>query len=140
MSTEEPSAGLAEPESIWTPERLIQTEELEAGDGRTPLFAVVEHVPSGKLCGLTVFSVPAEISRVVAQEDTLVMPGHRGHRLGMLMKIANLLQLQRDLPGHPAITTFNAEENRPMLDVNEAVGFVPMGYEGAWKKVLAHHG
>lgn len=137
MSTEEPSAGLAEPESVWTPERLIEAEELEAGDGRTSLFAVVEHVPTGRLCGLTTFSVPAEISRVIAQEDTLVMPGHRGHRLGTLLKLANLLQLQRDLPGHPAITTFNAEENRPMLDVNEAVGFVPMGYEGAWKKVLA---
>jgi GNAT superfamily N-acetyltransferase len=140
MSTEEPSAGLDEPESIWTPERLVQTEELEDGNGRTSLFAVVEHLPTGKLCGLTMFSVPVEVARVVAQEDTLVMPEHRGHRLGMLMKIANLRQLQRDLPGHPAITTFNAEENRPMLDVNEAVGFVPMGYEGAWKKILAPNG
>jgi GNAT superfamily N-acetyltransferase len=136
MSTEEPSAGLEEPESVWTPERITQTEELEAVNGRTSLFTVVEHLPTGRLCGLTMFSVPAETTRVVSQEDTLVMPAHRGHRLGTSMKIGNLLQLQRDLPGHPAITTFNAEENRPMLDVNEAVGFRPMGYEGAWKKVL----
>lgn len=136
MSTEEPSAGLEEPESVWTQERLIQTEELAAGDGRTSLFAVVEHVPAGRLCGLTMLSVPSETTRVVTQEDTLVMPEHRGHRLGTLMKIANIIQLQRDLLGHPAITTFNAEENRPMLDVNEAVGFVPIGYEGAWKKML----
>ncbi|MET3805573.1 GNAT superfamily N-acetyltransferase [Nakamurella sp. UYEF19] len=136
MSTEEPSAGLEEPESVWTPERITQTEELQAGDGRISLFAVVEHLPTGRLCGLTVLSVPAESSRVVSQEDTLVMPAHRGHRLGTWMKIANLRQLQRDHPGHSAITTFNAEENRPMLDVNEAVGFLPMGYEGAWKKLL----
>jgi len=114
----------------------METEEMEAGNGRTSLFAVVEHVPTGRLCGLTLLSVPAEAGRVVAQEDTLVMPGHRGHRLGTLMKLANLLQLQRDLPGHPAITAFNAEENRPMLDVNEAVGFVAMGYAGAWKKIV----
>lgn len=136
MSTEEPSAGLNEPESVWTPERIMEAEELEAGDGRTSLFTVAEHVPTGKLCGLTMFSVPGETTRVVSQEDTLVMPEHRGHRLGTLLKISNLVQLQRDLPGHPAITTFNAEENRPMLDVNEAVGFVATGYEGAWMKTL----
>lgn len=136
MSTEQPSAGLEEPESVWTQERLVQTEELAADDGRTSLFAVVEHVPTGRLCGLTTLLVPAQTTRVVAQDDTLVMPEHRGHRLGTLMKIANIIQLQRDFPGRPAITTFNAEENRPMLDVNEAVGFVPIGYEGAWKKVL----
>lgn len=136
MSSEEPSAGLEEPESVWTEERIMETEELEAGSSRFHLYAVIEHVPTGRLCGMTVLSVPAETTRVVGQEDTLVMPEHRGHRLGTILKIANILKLQRDHPGHPAITTFNAEENRPMLDVNEAVGFVPMGYEGAWKKLV----
>jgi len=64
------------------------------------------------------------------------VPGHRGRRLGMLLKLANIEHLQRLRPGHPAIVTYNAEENRHMLDVNEAVGFVPIGREGAWKKTL----
>jgi hypothetical protein len=34
------------------------------------------------------------------------------------------------------IYTFNAAENRPMLAVNEAVGFTPAGVEGAWRKEL----
>ena len=85
----------------------------------------------------TELGVPAEPDRPVSQNDTIVLKGHRGHRLGMLLKAANIRNLQSTAPGHPSIITFNAEENRHMLDVNEAVGFEPMGYEGAWKKVLA---
>ena len=55
----------------------------------------------------------------------------------MLVKLANLRQLERRHPGRAAVTTFNAEENRHMLRVNEELGFVPMGYEGAWKRVAA---
>ena len=53
-----------------------------------------------------------------------------------LLKVENLLALERTLPGRPSVLTWNAEENRAMLDVNEAVGFVPIGYEGAWRKDL----
>ena len=61
---------------------------------------------------------------------------HRGHRLGMLLKVANLRTSREAAPGHPSVLTWNAEENRAMLDVNEAVGFVPIGDEGAWRKDL----
>ncbi len=61
---------------------------------------------------------------------------HRGHRLGMLLKVENLLALERLAPGRPAVLTWNACENRPMLDVNDAVGFVAIGYEGAWRRDL----
>jgi hypothetical protein len=54
----------------------------------------------------------------------------------MLVKVLNLAHLDRVAPGHPSVITYNAEENRHMLVVNEAVGFVPIGYEGVWKKEL----
>jgi len=135
MSTDAPSAGLEEPEDAWTAERIAVEEEAFAAGPRTALTAVVEHLPSGRLAGFTVLSVPAELSRAVHQEDTLVLTEHRGHRLGMLLKVANLQGLEAERPGHPSVITFNAEENRHMLDVNEALGFVPLGYEGAWKRV-----
>jgi GNAT superfamily N-acetyltransferase len=136
MSVEEPSAGLEEPEDVWTVERLVADEARFETSPRTLLVCAVEHLPSGHLAGFTTLSVPAETDRSVSQGDTLVLREHRGHRLGMLIKLANLVELQRRMRGHPSIITFNAEENRHMLDVNEAVGFAPIGYEGAWRKDL----
>ena len=133
MSTDAPTAGLDEPEDVVTVERLLAMEEAHAASPRSMLTAAAEHVPSGRLAGFTSLSVPIESDRAVHQDDTLVLREHRGHRLGMLLKIANLVHLQRERPGHPSVVTFNAEENRYMLDVNEAVGFEPMGYEGAWR-------
>lgn len=136
MSTDAPAAGMDAGEETWTVERVIDYEDKQAASPRRQLVAAVEHVPSGSLVGYTELSVPPEPGRAVSQEDTIVMREHRGHRLGMLLKIANIEHLARTYPGHPSITTFNAEENRHMLAVNEAVGFVPVAYEGAWKKLL----
>ncbi|MCU1439688.1 MAG: family N-acetyltransferase [Rhodoglobus sp.] len=138
MSTDAPTAGLEEPQDVWTVERLIEADERnERMNPRRRLTAAVEHVPSGTLAGFTVLSVPPQKHRAVDQYATLVLREHRGHRLGMLMKVANLQHLARVAPGHPAVITFNAEENRHMLDVNEAVGFVPIANESAWRKDLA---
>jgi hypothetical protein len=51
----------------------------------------------------------------------------------MLLKIDNIETVTRLYPGHPSISTTNAEENSFMLAVNEAVGFVPIAYAGVWK-------
>ena len=136
MSTDAPSAGLETPEDPWTVERVIDEDRATAAGPRPYLIAVVEHVPTGQLAGYTTLAVPAEVERPVHQHDTLVLREHRGNRLGMLLKVANIDQLQQRYPWHPSIITFNAEENRYMLDVNEAVGFVPFAYEGAWLKKL----
>ena len=136
MGTDAPYAGLEPETSVWTAERVRDEDDrLEAGP-RTMLTVAVEHVPTGTLAGFSELSVPAQSGRSVEQHDTLVLSEHRGKRLGMLLKAANLIRLQELLPGHPSVITFNAEENRHMLDVNEAVGFVAIGYEGAWKKVV----
>jgi GNAT superfamily N-acetyltransferase len=136
MSTDVPSAGLDEPLDVWTAERFADKEKLLLDAPQQLLTAAVRHEPSGRLGGFTRLSVPHDLAKAVGQWDTIVLREHRGHRLGMLLKIANLQLLDEVAPGHPSVLTWNAEENRPMLEVNEAVGFVPIGYEGAWKKVL----
>jgi len=137
MSTDAPQAGLGEPVDVWTAERFAAKEALVLAGSMRLLTAAALHEPSGHLAGFTLLGVPYETDRAVSQWDTIVLREHRGHRLGMLLKIANLLFLEQVAPGHPSVLTWNAEENRPMLGVNEAVGFVPIGYEGAWKKTLS---
>jgi GNAT superfamily N-acetyltransferase len=136
MSVDAPAAGLAYAEEQWDAERIRTTDDLAAKSPRVLLYAAVKHEPSGRLVGFTELSAPPERTRPVDQGDTLVMREHRGHRLGMLLKVSNLKHLEEVRPGHPSVITFNAEENRYMLAVNEAVGFVPAGYEGGWKKLL----
>jgi GNAT superfamily N-acetyltransferase len=134
MSTDAPAAGLDVDEDSWTPERIVEEEERERDSPRTYLYAAAEHVPSGHLVAFSVLSVPSERERAVSQDDTLVLREHRGHKLGMLVKAANLQFLQTERPGHPAVTTFNAAENEHMLAVNDALGFEPVVWVGAWKR------
>ncbi len=136
MSTDAPAGGLDEPEDVWTAERWRDEEERSLSGPRTRFTAVVEHVASGRLVGFSQVEAPADRARPAFQQDTLVLREHRGHRLGWLLKVATTDLLLAERPGHPAVFTFNAEENRPMLDVNEAVGFVPFEHEGAWSKKL----
>jgi len=133
MSTDAPQSGLDEPEDVWTAQRLAEHEAHTTADGTVLLTSAVMHVDEGRLVGFTQLALPTEAGRPVDQYDTLVLKEHRGHGLGMLLKLANLVLLQREHPGFPAVTTWNADENRHMLAVNEALGFVPMGYEGAWR-------
>ncbi|WAC65603.1 hypothetical protein OVA14_09660 [Agrococcus sp. SL85] len=136
MVTDAPAAGLDVDDETWDAARLARTEtELEASGNRI-LQAVATHVATGEAVAFTTLVLPAD-GRPAYQEDTLVHAEHRGHRLGMLVKAENLLQLGRLHPGRTRILTWNAEENRPMLAVNEALGFVPVGAEGGWQRRLA---
>ena len=134
MSTDAPTAGLEEPEDVWTVERVVAEDASRASADLLPVTAAVEHRSTGRLVAFSTLFVPAESDRAITQDDTLVLREHRGHRLGTLVKVANIRAVEQAFPGHPSIITFNAEENRPMLDVNEAMGFVPIGYEGAWRR------
>ncbi|WIB77989.1 GNAT family N-acetyltransferase [Curtobacterium sp. MCPF17_002] len=134
MSTDAPEGDMEEPEDVWTLERLREHEELRERSPRTMVTVAVEHVESTTLAGFTQLAVPDAVGQPVMQGDTLVLREHRGHRLGWLLKVAGIERIEQDHPGHPSIITFNAEENRPMLDVNEAVGFVGVGSEGIWER------
>ncbi|MEV4667204.1 GNAT family N-acetyltransferase [Microbacterium sp. LWO12-1.2] len=136
MSTDAPSAGLDTDEEKWDARRVTEMEERVDQMGKTLLVVAAEHIQTGRLSAFTELGIGSDHSATTHQNDTLVLKEHRGHRLGMLLK-CEALRLWRDLmPESTLVITYNAEENRPMLSINEAIGFSPIAYEGAWKKEL----
>ena len=134
MSTDAPFAGLDMDEEPWDEARVANFDDINAAGGGTRLTVAALHSATGRLVGFSELDVPADRTRPVHQGDTLVLAEHRGHRLGMTLKLANLLALQDITPLPPSVYTFNAEENRHMLDVNEAIGFRAVGNAGCWRK------
>jgi GNAT superfamily N-acetyltransferase len=59
------------------------------------------------------------------QWDTIVAPEHRGHRLGTLIKVANLKFARAQRPELRVIDTCNADSNPYMVAINDAMGFRP---------------
>ena len=131
MSTDVPAGDLTVAEQSWDAERVRRKDEQILLTGRF-FRAVARHRGTGRIVGLNELVAPrSRADGLIDQWDTIVLPEHRGHRLGMRVKAANLIALRRALPEARAIITWNAEENRPMLDVNEALGFRPVLVEAA---------
>jgi len=137
MSTDAPGADMEMPEEVWDAERLARHDQQHLDRGRTVLVTAAQHAESGELCAFTELSIEPATGATTHQEDTLVLAAHRGHRLGMLIKASALLAWHERRPDTASVITYNAEENRPMLSINEELGFAPVAYEGAWKKVLS---
>ena len=71
------------------------------------------------------------------QWGTLVRPEHRGHRLGLAVKVANLRLLQRERPrDHGRWSPTTPTVNAPMIAVNELLGFEPSARLGELQKRL----
>ena len=80
---------------------LREAEDVTIAQGRRTVVTAVEHIASGTLVGLTTISVLALRPDVVFQDDTVVLREHRGNKLGLLIKVANMERLSRAVPGCP---------------------------------------
>lgn len=100
--------------------RAYETAQLEGG--HRLLRLVARHRTSGEVAGHTVVVVDSEQPAWAEQHDTTVVPAHRGHRLGLLLKTGMLLWLAEDEPQVRHVLTENAVSNDPMIAVNDAIG------------------
>lgn len=60
------------------------------------------------------------------QWGTFVHRAHRGHRLGLAVKVASLAHVQERHPERTIVSTTNAVDNGPMVAINEQLGFRPV--------------
>lgn len=135
MSSEYPYGDLPLEEEVWDVGRLQQDEDGAVRQGRTWWTAAAAY--GGRLVAFTCVGVPLEEPVRAYQWDTLVLPEHQGHRLGLLLKVSALRALQAASPATRLVSTWNADVNAPMIAVNEALGYRPAGGTSLWSLELA---
>jgi GNAT superfamily N-acetyltransferase len=136
MSTDVPTAGLGWEAEDWDPDRVRYEERSNSRGGVQIQVAAAMHKESGELVAYTVLNWRAGVPASITQQDTLVSAEHRGRKLGLLIKAANLRAAQDRWPAARSVLTWNAVENQHMLAINITLGFKPAGYEGEWQKRL----
>lgn len=106
----------------------LRTQERRTARSYRQLVAAARH-RDGTMAGYSIVFCARgdglETSTDAIQDDTLVMPGHRGHGLGLLMKRATLDALAAEHPERRVLHTWTDPENLPMRRANEAFGYRP---------------
>jgi len=136
MSTDAPSGDERHEEEVWDAARVEEMDRWMVAAGMRKLVAVAEHVESGRLVAFSEVALPQDHPHEGWQWATLVLREHRGHRLGLAVKLANLDALASTLPAVTLISTGNAQENIPMIAVNDMLGFVVVATGTFWQKEL----
>ncbi|MGH3191050.1 MAG: hypothetical protein ACRDPY_42930 [Streptosporangiaceae bacterium] len=112
----------------WDAERIRErVNALFPVYGNRQYSVAARHGTTGEMAALTQVAVDPVMPAWGFQMLTAVTRGHRGHRLGLLVKVAMLELLAAEEPQLEQIETFNAESNPHMIAVNEALGYTIVG-------------
>lgn len=124
-----------EDEAVDVEAHRSHEKQVEA-QGRT-VFTTVALDREGNVAAYTDIMAPSHDTACVYQWGTLADRAHRGHRLGLAVKIANLKALQAtgEYDGR-RLVTWNAEVNDHMIGINEQMGFRPVARAGELQKKL----
>lgn len=117
----------------YPPARIAAGERDLQARRHTPFVVVARHRATGEPAGITNVFVDEFAPQVAHQGDTAVMPAHRGHRLGLLLKLEMIDWLRSERPEVSATDTWNAHDNHHMIAVNERLGLRVVAHNTAWK-------
>lgn len=134
LNREAPS-GVTELENEFWDAARVRLEVDQWHRERRAAQTVVAVAPDGTLAGHTQLLFPAN-SPEVYQWDTLVLPQHRGHGLGLAMKRQAMREAADLLAGRARVVTWNDAQNQHMIAVNEALGYRATAWADQWVKPL----
>ncbi|WP_170119852.1 GNAT family N-acetyltransferase [Branchiibius hedensis] len=127
VETEAPTGEHVPEVEVWDEQRIREQEAELEQQGRTRITTLAV-APDGEPVGYTDLVHAATDGGRVYQWGTLVDRDHRGHRLGTALKVRTARAMQEAFPDAPYVRTWNAESNAPMIAVNDAMGFRPVGW------------
>lgn len=121
-------------------ERVRAYEQAQKESGHRFRRVIAVERSSGEVAGHTVVSVDVEQPAYAEQHDTAVLPEHRGHRLGLLLKAEMACWLTETEPDLRWVETANAGSNGFMIAVNERLGYRVVGQRLMFQRRLAGTG
>jgi GNAT superfamily N-acetyltransferase len=125
-----------EPQGV-DPERVRHLERRTAKIGMRRYSVAARCDQTGELAGLTQIGAdPLELPWA-RQFITAVTREHRGHRLGLLVKVDMLDYLATTEPDVRHILTDNADENQHMIAINAELGYHILDEQQSWELDVA---
>jgi GNAT superfamily N-acetyltransferase len=122
--------------AVWDARRVRErVNDLRPAYGLRIYSVAARHDATGELAGLTEVAVDPADPGWGHQMLTGVIRAHRGHRLGLLVKVAMAEWLKAAEPQLERIETWNAQSNQYMIAVNETLGYTILGQPASWWKL-----
>jgi GNAT superfamily N-acetyltransferase len=122
-------------DDVFTVDRLRRYDAAQLARGQR-LYRVVAIARDGSPAAHTVVAVDGHRPYHGEQHDTTVRREHRGHRLGLRLKLEMLEWLREVEPQLTQVDTWNMESNTHMVAVNDAIGCTVVGREVEFQKRL----
>jgi GNAT superfamily N-acetyltransferase len=122
LMSEVPLGELDHEASEWSPERIRSAEQRNLDIGRHVQTAMAI-AQDGQVAGVSDVRVDDSDPAYGQVGITIVDPAHRGHRLGLALKLATHDLAVATYPELVSVDTSNAEVNTWMNAVNEALGY-----------------
>jgi len=123
--------------AYWDADRVATSDRRIIAQGIRQYSIAARCDASGELAALTQLAVDPEFPEWGHQGLTAVTRPHRGHRLGLLVKVAMLEQLASCEPQLTRIITDNTDTNQRMIAINAALGFQVMDCWVTWELAVA---